>query len=302
MKLVVGGTGALGRCLVARLVSAGEPVRVLTRNPRQATGFDSPVQVVEGDLLDRDSLVGACNGCSAVFAAAHSLFGRSRNASAHVDGRGHRDLIDAARAAGVGHFIYTSAYSYGAEFDAVPFFRIKREVEAYLQASGLTYTIVRPTAFMESHAHTLIGEPVMQGRRVVLFGRGDVERNFVAADDVARVAVQALTDASLQGQIVDVGGPENLTNLDVVRRYERILGRQATVTHVPLAVLRIAATVLAPVHPGISQVLRIGILGDTLPQRFDAAAFTRRVGWTPMSLDSWLTRHTAPRPRAPVQA
>jgi uncharacterized protein YbjT (DUF2867 family) len=290
MKLVVGGTGALGHCITARLVASGERVRVMTRDPARARDLDPAVEIVAGDLLDRDALARACDGCDTVFSAAHSLFGHGANASAHVDGRCHRDLIEVARAAGVRHFVYTSAYSHGSAFDAVPFFRIKRETEACLTASGLSFTILRPTAFMESQAHALIGEPMLCGRRVVLFGRGDTLRNFVAADDVARAAVQALADGSMKGETLDIGGTENLTNRDVVRRYERITGRAARVTSVPLGVARAAATLLRPVHPGMAQVLAIAALTDTIPQPYDSAPQRARLGWEPVTLDAWLDR------------
>ena len=57
--------------------------------------------------------------------------------------------------------------------------------------------------------------------KVSLFGRGDNPRNFVVADDVAQIVVMVLTDPALQGQVIDVGGPENHSNMDVVRLYEQ---------------------------------------------------------------------------------
>ena len=291
MNLIVGGTGALGSAIAKRLLTTGETVRVMTRAPEKAAGLaaDGAV-VVRGDLLDRASLTSACQGADVVVAAAHSIFGRGQEASAHVDGRGHRELIDAARSAGVRHFIYTSVYDYGPDYHTVPFFRIKYEVEEHLKASGLGYTILRPTAFMESHAHALIGEPVLRNGKAVLFGRGEQPRNFVAADDVARVAVLALNDPVSVGQTVAVGGPENLTNMDVVRLYERASGRAAKVTHVPLGVLRMVSRLMRPVHPGLSQVIQAGVLADTTDQRFDAQSLQERFGVELTRLEDWVSR------------
>lgn len=294
MNLIVGGTGALGSAIARRLLSAGRPVRVMARTPGKATGLAAEgAEVVQGDLLDRGSLTSACQGAEVVVAAAHSLFGRGRSASVHVDGRGHRDLIDAAKSAGVRHFIYTSVYDFGSAYHAVPFFRIKYEVEEHLKASGLGYTILRPTAFMESHAHMLLGEPILRKGKTVIFGRGEQPRNFVAADDVAQVAVLALSDRALVGQTVDVGGPETLTNMDVVRLYERVSGLTAKVTHVPLGVLHVMSRLMRPVHPGLSQVIQAGILADTTDQRFDARPLQERFGIELTRLEDWVAQRVS---------
>lgn len=289
MNLIVGGTGALGSAIARRLLSMGQPVRVMTRTPEKAASLAAEgASVVRGDLLDSASLTSACRGAEVVVAAAHSIFGRGRTASVHVDGRGHRALIDAAVAAGARRFLYTSIYDFGPAFHAIPFFRIKYEVEQRLKASGLGWTILRPTAFMESHAHAFIGEPILRQGRAVLFGRGEQPRNFVAADDVAQVAVLALNDPGLVGQTVDVSGPENPTNMDVVRLYERVAGREAKVTHVPLGVLRVASRVVRPVHPGLSQVILAGILADTMDQRVDARPLQERFGMKVTRLEDWV--------------
>ena len=78
---------------------------------------------------------------------------------------------------------------------------------------------------MESHAEALIGQPILAKGKVSLFGKGENPRNFVADDDVAKFAVMALEDAHLSGQVIDIGGPENLTNMQVVRLYEELSGK-----------------------------------------------------------------------------
>ena len=303
MILIVGGSGTLGHLLAVRLLAAGQPVRIMSRTPSKvailrAEGAD----VVEGDLLDRDSLRRACVGVDAVVAAAHSIMGRGASASVHVDGAGHCRLIDAAKAAGATRFVYVSVHEADPAYRRVPFFRIKRDVEQYLQASGLTYTILRPTAFMELHAHVLIGEPIMGKGKVVLFGSGDRPRNFVAASDVAHVAFLSLTDPSLAGEAIDIGGPENLSNNDVVRLYERRRGRPARVVHAPLFVPRVMSVLLRPFHPGLSQIMQSAVLAETVNQAFDARPLADRFGMKLMTLDEWVTRRgehdrMADRPR-----
>lgn len=294
MILIVGGSGAFGSIVARTLLAAGERVRVMSRTPaRLASRRAAGAEVVTGDVLNRESMTRACEGADALVAAAHSMLGRGRNASVYVDGFGHRQLIDVAKAAGTSHVVYTSVYDYGPAYQSVPFFRIKLEVEQYLKASGLGYTILRPTAFMETHAHTLIGQPIVAGGRVVLFGSGERPRNFVAAADVAQLIALALRDRSLSGETVDVGGPENLTNMDVVRLYERASGRRARVTRVPIGVARVAFRLVRPLHPGLSQVLQMAALGETTDERFDARALFARFPVQPTRLEDWVTRRLA---------
>lgn len=289
MKLIVGGTGALGSAVVRRLRSAGEPVRVLTRDPEGAAAVSTfGAELVRGDLRDRASLERACHGVDAVVAAAHALFGRGAAASASVDNRGNRDLIDVSKAAGVGQFVFLSLRDMGPECASVPFIRIKYDVERYLKDSGLTYTILRPTAFMEQHAHMLIGEPILRTGKTVVFGRGEQPRNFVAADDVARVVVRVLADPAFAGRTIDVGGPENLTAMDVVRLYERKSGRKARVRHLPLTMLRGLSWLLRPVHPGVSQVMQMSALFDRVDQSFDASPLRQEFGFELTTLEEWL--------------
>lgn len=289
MNLVIGGTGDLGRHVARRLLDGGDPVRIMTRDRARAAELASAgAEVVEGDLLDRASLERACKGATGVVMAAHSLFGRGRNASSHVDDRGVRTLIEVARSAGVRRFVYMSIYDFGPAFQSVPFFRIKYEMEEHLKASGLAWTIIRPTAFMESHAHQMLGAPVAAKGRVSLFGRGEQPRNFVATEDVARVVVQALHDPAAAGQTIAIGGPGHHTNMDVVRIYERATGREARVSHVPVGVLRALAAAARPFHAGLSQVMRTAVLMDTQEQRFREPVRPTTTGAATTTLEGWV--------------
>jgi uncharacterized protein YbjT (DUF2867 family) len=277
MILIIGGSGNLGRATVKQLLKNGEVVRVMTRAPEKVLDLQARgVDVVQGDLLDKASLVRACRGAEKVLASAHSILGRGKEASKYVDLQGHKDLIDAAKAAGVKHFVYVSVYEFDPIFRKVPFFAIKYQVENYLRASGLSYAILRPTAFMESHAERFIGLPILETGKVSLFGPGQFPRNFVAAADVAKIAVLALSDESLHGQTINIGGPENPTNMDVVRLYEQVAGRPAKVSHVPLAMLKVMYRLMRPLHPGLSQIMQFSVYADAADSTFDPAAMLAR--------------------------
>lgn len=291
--LIVGGTGALGSEAAKLLVAKDWDVRVMTRQPQsekakalQALG----VEVVPGDLRDATSLTHACLGMDAVLAAAHSIFGRGSEASKYVDLAGHIALIDIAQRAGVKHFVYTSAYDAAADHPSL-FFRIKDEVSRYLQRSGLSYTILQPTAFMESHAHMMIGQPILEKGKVTLFGKGENPRNFVAAADVARFVLIAFEDGRAAGDTIVVGGPEEWTNMQVVDMYARLAGRQAQVSHIPLGVLRVMSAVLRPFHPGLSQVMQTSIWHDITDQSCDMRHTLSKYPIEMTWLEDWVQDH-----------
>jgi uncharacterized protein YbjT (DUF2867 family) len=133
----------------------------------------------------------------------------------------------------------------------------------------------------------------MAQRKVVLFGHGRNPRNFVAAEDVARFALLALHDPALAGEAIDIGGPDNLTPMDVVQLYEDLTGQQARITRIPLTVPRVAYPLLRPLHPGISQVLQLAILAETTDQSFDVLPLQQRFGIPLTRLEDW-ARHRIP--------
>jgi uncharacterized protein YbjT (DUF2867 family) len=276
MILIVTGNSKLGSAVARRLLAQGYPVRALVRSPEKGEALRTlGAEIVIGDLREPASLSRACQDVEQVLAAAHSMLGRGSDAAKFVDLQGNKNLIHAAQAARVQHFVYTSIYPCSG-FDCVPYFRMKQEVERYLQASGLPHTVIRPTAFMEWHAEEFIGKPILETGKVSLFGRGDNPRNLVAVEDVARVVVMVLTDAALRGGAVDVGGPENPTNMDVVRLYEQQAGRPAKVSHIPLPALQVLYRLLRPFHPGLSGIMQASILIDTTDQTLDPGATLAR--------------------------
>jgi len=275
--LVVGATGVLGRSVVRRLLAAGVAVRALARTPKHAAGLaNQGAEVVEGDLVDAGSLERACAGTDRVLAAAHSLLGRGRYRSDRVDGAGHRALIDAARAAGVERFVYTSAAN-ASHDHPVDFFRTKAAIEDYLRTSGIAHVILRPTAFMEHHVHEFNGKSVLATGRARLIGTGEKKRNFVAADDVAQYAVVALTAEPMLSQPIEIGGPANLTNREIAELYARTAGVPLRISRMPAPVARSLALLASPLHDGVARLLKLLALpDDAFPETFDDAELRAR--------------------------
>src|SRR5947207_8757532 len=194
MILIVGASGRLGSVVAEHLLAKGKPVRAMTRTPLNLAQLEQQgAEVVSGDLRNSASLLSSCEGVEQVLAAAHALVGKGDNNPQTVDDAGNRYLIDAAKAAGVKHFIFVSVQ--GASPDSpLAFFRIKYRTEEYLQASGLNFTILRPGAYMELWAQ-LIGQPIREQGKTTIFGSGNNPINFVSVEDVARFVTITLDDA-----------------------------------------------------------------------------------------------------------
>jgi NADH dehydrogenase len=283
----------LGSAVTRRHLEQGKPVRALSRTPAKLTGLKAMgAEVVQGDLRDPDSLRRACRDVTHVVASAHSFLGRGGERSALVDDKGHRDLIDAAQAAGVAHFIYVSVYGASPDHPAA-FIRYKYGVEQYLKASGLPFTIVRPTAFLETHAYEFIGKTVLEQGKASLFGQGTGRLNFVSVEDVAQFILQVWDDPRVAGQTLDIGGPasNNLTNNEVVAMFERFSGQKAKVSHVPRLVLRVMSPLLRPFHPGLSQVMAFALYNDTHDTSFDAAPLLRQYPMELTRLEDWIEKN-----------
>ena len=283
MIAIVGATGSLGGEVARRLLATGHRVVAVTRAPAKAAALQaSGAEVRVADLTDGSSLRSALRGASAVFAAAHSLLGRGRYRSTSVDDAGHRALIDAAVAERVGQVVYTSVVGASADHPAT-FWRTKYAIERHLEASGLDFTILRPTAFMETHAHELVGKAILSGKPAVIFGRGEQRMNFVAARDVARFAVVALTDPAARNITIEIGGRDNCTRHEVAELYARLSGQPLRVRHIPVGALRFLSAMIRPLHPGISDVMRMSVAFETIDQTFDPS---ETLGRFPMPLTS----------------
>lgn len=293
--LVVGATGVLGRPVVRGLRARGVPVRALCRHPDQAADLVSlGAEVVAGDLTDPPSLQRACAGMQRVLAAAHGILGRGRWRSEAVDDAGHRALFTAAQAAGVERLVYTSAYG-ASPTHPVDFFRTKHAVEQALKASGLQYAILRPTAFMEQHAHLFNGKGLLDKGKAQLIGPGTKPRNFVAAGDVAQFALRALLEDPAPFECLEIGGPGHYSNTQVAELYAREAGIPARIGRLPAGAARVMAALAAPLHPGLARILRLSALPEAAyPERFDGAAeLERRHGVALTTLEAFVRERVA---------
>lgn len=267
MIVVAGGTGTLGARLVPALTGQGITVRVLTRDPARAQHLAGlGIEVARGDVRDPASIAEALRGASAVISAVHGFAGSGRVSPASVDQAGNAHLIEATARIGAA-FVLVSVVG-AAPDHPIGLFQAKHAAEQTLHASGLPWTIVRATAFMETWG-TIMGEPLQSSGKILVFGRGNNPINFVSATDVAALISHAVATPSLRGQALDLGGPGNLSFNQVADLLQQITGHRDAVRHIPRPALRAMAMITAGLNPARARQARAALVMDTIDMTYN---------------------------------
>jgi NADH dehydrogenase len=290
MILVCGATGELGG-RVARRLSEKVPVRALVRPPTDASELEATgIEVVPGDLADAPSLAPALAGVETVVTTATAI-GRILNGArdvtiAGVDETGNQNLIRAARDAGATRFVFVSAAGLGPDLAGMgPLPGAKWAAEQVLAATSLQRVIVRPDMFQEIWLAPMTGIDPIAGKALI-YGRGETPQRYVAIDDVADLVVH-LALADDPPEVVEFGGPEALTRMEVVSRFEQATGAHLKVRHVPRAALSVGQRVLSRPKPAIASLMGMALYADTHPATWDDAPL-RDAGITPRSASEFI--------------
>lgn len=237
--LLVGATGVLGSEITAQLSRNGRSIRALVRetaDPVKRSLLEALPQVefVSGDLKEPASLAEACRGVETVVTTASATASRQSGDSLEsVDDQGQQALLSAARSQGVRRFVYIS---FPPMIDS-PLQRAKRRMEEAIVGSGLEYVVLQPTYFMDVWFSPALGWDPLHGR-VQLFGDGKGRTSWISVSDVARFAVAACDPRARTNLTLELGGPEALSQLDVLGMFRDLGGLQIGVETTTEVVLR----------------------------------------------------------------
>lgn len=251
MKLfMTGATGFVGGHMRAALLGEGHTLRLLVH--KRSSGLESGIEQVEGDVTRLETFAAALDGCE----AAINLVGIIREfpgrgvtfEKLHVEAT--RNVMEAVRRAGIKRYLHMSAL--GTRPDATSqYHRTKYRAEELVRASGLEYTIFRPSlifgpkdAFVNMLAGYIRNLPV-----VPVIGDGSYRLQPISADDVARCFAMSLDMPETIGNTYELCGPDRLSYDDMLDTIGRVLGKSSVnKIHNPLGIMKL----IVPLFQGFS--------------------------------------------------
>lgn len=217
--LITGATGNVGGRVTEQLIAQGHRPRVLVRDAEKARArFGTRVDVVVGDLANAQTLRGAFDAVERAFLVSVGPDLALRDAA----------FARAAHAAGVQHLVKLS--SFGARRDSTGLGAWHAEGEAAIREAGVAWTFVRPGPFMTNCLGWIAS---IRNQGAVFSGAGDGKLASIDTDDVAAVAVAALTQPGHEGQVYELTGGEALTHAQMLALIGQATGR--TLTLLPIS-------------------------------------------------------------------
>ncbi|NTV35602.1 MAG: SDR family oxidoreductase [Anaerolineaceae bacterium] len=291
MILVVGATGQLGTLIVNKLKAKGQPVRVFVReNSNYQHLVDSNTEVAFGDLRDFISLKKATKGVDVVMSTANAVIPRGPYSFEEIEGKGYLNLIQASKENGVKQFILISVPVSKMD-DQIPLLHYRRLTEKRLIESGMTYTIIRGSIFMEQWLALigstlplrkepnatlqrpywfsklfmkLVGGMIEKMGRALLAGDGHAKHAIVAANDVAEFMINSIDHPVAKNAILHVGGPQVLSTNDIVETYGKVLGKKVKPIHTPIGMFALMTRLLKPFSEAAANLMGLNwMVGST---------------------------------------
>jgi uncharacterized protein YbjT (DUF2867 family) len=234
--LLTGATGLIGTALLPRLTAAGHSVRCLVRDPRRLGTQRVRVQIALGDLSDPPSFRNALRGVDTVVHVAAAIRDQPGGSIEELNGIATWRMVQAARRAGVGRFVFFSAQGASAHSRA-RFVRAKALAERAVAESGMSHTIFAPSiVYAPGDVFLTLLERMSLLPVVPISGSGRAVFEPIWADDVAACVVAALARPDAGGRY-ELSGPQTLSYDAIVELVLRAAGRPRPLVHVPLGVV-----------------------------------------------------------------
>ena len=296
MILVTGGTGFVGSKVVHALRAEEQPVRVLARNAKQAeTAANWGCQVIEGDMTDAASLRRAVSGCEAVIDLVAIITG-SRQDFERVMIQGTRDLVAAAKEAGVKRFVLMSALGVSERTkDLTHYFHAKWDEEQAVQSSGLEYVIFRPSFIFGADGGSLpiYIRQVRWSPVITVIGDGTRRLQPIWVDDVAAFFAKSFSTPEAVNKTFELAGPDVVTWDELYERIRRVLGKRRARVHLPYGLVRVGAAVVEKLPVGLPLSRDAVTMLEFEDNITDIRPAVETFGIEPISLDEQLRRAVA---------
>jgi uncharacterized protein YbjT (DUF2867 family) len=233
--LITGATGRQGGAVIRHMSADGWQLRALTRNPAGDAArrlADQGVEVVQGDLDDAASLEPAARGAYGVYSVQDYW-----SVGAKREVQQGKALADAARKAGVAHFVYSSVG--GAERNSgIDHWDTKWEIEKHIRGLALPATILRPAAFMDNYYIAQVELGILRGKLRDPIGPRKPYQTIASDDIGAFVALSFRRPRNFIGLELEIAGSE-LTNPEAADVFARVLGRPVKFQRLPMPMVRL---------------------------------------------------------------
>lgn len=253
--VVAGATGYLGGLVARALHEAGHFVRALARDVNRLGGAGQYDEAFQGEATKPASLRDLCDGIDVVFSSLGVRTLRRSPTVWDVDWKANLHVLDAARRAGVEHFVFVSLFRGPEMRAAVPAAEARERVVDALASGGPAFTVVRPTGFFND---MLEFAQMAAAGRVWLPGAGETRINPVHGADIAAHVVQVVAAGPPRvGRYLDVGGPEVFTLKEVGALAFEILGSAPRYGHIPVAAVDVLGRLAAPFNVNAGSLLRM---------------------------------------------
>jgi uncharacterized protein YbjT (DUF2867 family) len=242
--LVTGGTGFVGPHVVRAIAERGHDLKLLVRDSTRSRGL--PGQPVVGEMTNTVSLQHAVEGVEAVVHLVAIRQGKEEQFRRVME-QGTRDLVTAARDAGVRRFVLMSALGTSEETrDLVPYYHAKWEMEQAVKGSGVDHVIFRPSFVFGRDGGILptFRKLAKLTPATPIIGSGEQRIQPIWVDDVALYFAEALDKPETTNRTFDLGGPDIVSWNDFWQRLRTTLGiRRRPRLHVPIGLMRVNAVV-----------------------------------------------------------
>ena len=280
MILVTGAAGKTGRAVIQALASRREPIRGLIRRPDQAPSLQAlGVQETQvGDLLDRTAVQRAVDGVRAIYHMAP-------NVSPDEIPMG-QTVISAAQSADVERLVFHSVLH--PHIEAIPHHWKKARVEELLFASGLSFTILQPTAYMQNVAAAW-DQITKQGRYPVPYSL-ETRLSLVDLEDVAEAAARVLTAPGHSGATIELVGTPGMSPRDIVEVLSAELNQPVSGEVVPLDAWERSARATGLGEYQVSALSRMFVYYDEHGLAGNPQALTKVLGRQPTSFPAFVRR------------
>ena len=265
--MVVGATGFVGGVITNKLAKQGTRTSALVRggsaHAKAQQLLSAGVEIIEGDLTNHKSLENIFGGVKVVICTATSMPTAADDGLRRIDHDGVLALIEEAERQGVERFVYTS-YSGNVRNDS-PLETAKRSCENRLLDSGMEVVILRPSFFTEVWLSPALGFDPANGV-VRIYGSGDARVSYISAMNVAEFGAAA---ASMKypdrRTILELGGPDAVSQLGVARIFEDLLQRKLKLEFVPEDALRLQHQSNDPLQKSFGALMLGYAVGDEVP-------------------------------------